>query len=109
MDNLDIVKAVIADLNEVCGTNYRPTTRLTIRYINARLADNYTLDDFKKVHRVKFNEWNGTRFQKYLRPTTLYLESNFENYLQQSQQKPIKKRDAIDDFVDAVNAGRGRY
>ena len=63
--------------------NYRPNTAETIKLIHGRLQEGRTIDDFKYVIDVKADEWMGTAQEQYLRPKTLFAQSNFENYLQQ--------------------------
>lgn len=88
--NNNIIYSQICDyLNEKAKTNYRPTTKSTISAINARLNENYTLEDFKTVIDKKCDEWIGTEMEKYLTPDTLFRPSNFEKYL---NQKIIKKQ-----------------
>lgn len=72
--------AVIEHLNRVAGTNYRASAQATQRHINARVAEGFTLDDFKAVINKKCTEWRGTDMEKYLRPETLF-GSKFESYL----------------------------
>lgn len=79
----DIIGDVVKDLNLVCGTKFRITSKETTSSIRARLSEGYSLDDFKKVHRVKYDEWNNTDMSKYLNPSTLYRPSNFEKYVNQ--------------------------
>lgn len=76
------VKEIVEHLNQVCKTNYKHTSAKTKTLVKTRLKEGFTLDDFKKVHIVKFTEWNGTDMQKYLRPETLY-GTKFESYLNQ--------------------------
>lgn len=78
---------IIADLNEVCGTKFSDKTSTTQTAINARIKDGHTLEDFKHVHRVKFEEWGGTEQAQWLRPATLYQPSKFDAYLQQRFRK----------------------
>ncbi len=74
---------IIAHLNRVCGTAFKPNTKTTKQHINARLKEGFTLDDFIAVIDKKFFEW-GKRpdMAQYLRPQTLF-GSNFEGYLNQ--------------------------
>ena len=71
---------VISYLNEKAGTRYKPTTAKTKTAIHARLAEGFTLDDFKKVIDNKCRDWLGTEFEKFLRPETLF-GTKFEGYL----------------------------
>lgn len=73
---------IINHLNQVTDQHYRATTQKTKTLINARLKDGFTVDNFIQVHITKFAEWNGTKFQKYLCPETLY-GTKFEKYLNQ--------------------------
>ena len=82
----NIYSLVIDYLNKKANTNYRPTTKNTQSFINARVSEGYTVEDFKKVIDSKSREWLGTDFEKYLRPATLF-GSKFENYLNEANKK----------------------
>ena len=82
----NIYSLVIDYLNKKANTNYRPTTKNTQSFINARVKEGYTVEDFKKVIDSKSREWLGTDFEKYLRPATLF-GSKFENYLNEANKK----------------------
>lgn len=79
-DKDNIYTPVIAYLNEKAGTSYRATTGKTQAVIRARVAEGFTLDDFKKVINKKCAEWIGTEWEKFLRPETLF-GTKFEGYL----------------------------
>jgi uncharacterized phage protein (TIGR02220 family) len=73
---------VIQYLNEIAGTSYKATSKQTIKLINARLAEDYTIEDFKKVIYSKTMEWKSDpKYSKYLRPSTLFSPKHFEEYL----------------------------
>jgi len=75
---------IINHLNNVTGSNYKPNSKETKALIKARLNDGFTVEDFMKVHVVKFSEWSGDeKFSKFLRPETLYSKK-FEGYLNQN-------------------------
>lgn len=86
----EVVKEVIDYLNARVGANYRPNTAETIKLIHGRLSEGRTIEDFKYVIDVKADEWIGTSQEQYLRPKTLFAQSNFENYLQ--QRRGVKKK-----------------
>lgn len=86
----EVVKEVIGYLNARVGANYRPNTAETIKLIHGRLSEGRTIEDFKYVIDVKADEWIGTSQEQYLRPKTLFAQSNFENYLQ--QRRGVKKK-----------------
>lgn len=85
-DNNNIYSLVIDYLNRKASTNYRSTTKNTQSFINARVKEGYTVEDFKKVIDSKSKEWLNTDFEKYLRPATLF-GTKFENYLNEANKK----------------------
>lgn len=82
-DTLHLISEIIKYLNDKLKTKYRPTSANTQKHIKARLKEGFTLDDFKSVIDKKYNEWNNTKFQVYLRPETLF-GTKFESYLNTS-------------------------
>ena len=85
-NNKDIYIAVIDYLNSKTGQHFRSSTKSTRQHINARLAEGFTLDDFKCVIEKKCAEWLGdSKMEKYLRPETLF-GTKFEGYLNAKQQ-----------------------
>ena len=77
-------KTIVSYLNEKAGTNYRHTTAKTKTAIHARLAEGFTVEDFKTVIDKKCAEWIGNEYEKYLRPETLF-GTKFEGYLNARQ------------------------
>ncbi|MGT2800955.1 replication initiation protein [Streptococcus phage Javan290] len=75
---------IIAYLNSAVNKNYRATSNNTKKLIQARWKEGYTLEDFKKVIDNKVADWKGTEWEKYLQPSTLFRESNFDKYLNQT-------------------------
>lgn len=76
-------------LNSKAGTSYRASSKATQRFINARLNENYTVDDFKKVIDIKVANWkDDPKMSKYLRPQTLF-SNKFEGYL--NEPMPTKQ------------------
>ncbi len=83
---------IIRYLNKKAGTHYRDSKE-TVRLINARTKDGFTVDDFKKVIDKKVKEWKGTEQAQYIRPSTLFAPSHFEEYLNapdKGQWKPLQ-------------------
>ena len=81
----DVSISIINDLNEVLSSNYKISTKNTISLISARIAEGYTLDDFKTVHRKMLRVWGADeKMVRYLRPLTLY-GPKFESYLNQKE------------------------
>lgn len=87
-ENIDInidekpCKKIIEYLNLKAGTSYRHTSKKTQELIQARLNENFTVENFYIVIDKKINEWNETEMQKFIRPETLF-SNKFEGYLNQ--------------------------
>lgn len=77
--NQTILKT-IEYLNEVASTDYQPTFQPTIDALTTLMDLGYGLSDFKSVIDKKWSQWKGTKYQMYVRPSTLFGK-NFENYL----------------------------
>ena len=89
------VVSILNYLNEKAGKQFKPTSKATERLVHARLREGYELDDFKHVIDHKVKEWlHNTQWNKYLRPSTLFNTTNFENYLEE-YRGTIEKRNAI--------------
>lgn len=92
--NKEIYISVIDYLNSKTGQHYRAKSKDTQKHINARLAEGFTLDDFKRVVDNMWTDWHGTEWEKYLRPSTLF-GSKFENYLNRKPQNKGKNGIAV--------------
>ena len=73
---------VIKYLNEKTGRRFSPVAYESM--IRARKA---SLEDFKKVIDIKCEEWLGTDYAKYLRPSTLFCKKHFDEYLNQVKSR----------------------
>ena len=76
-------KYIIEYLNELAGTKFKPNSKETLKLIKARFKDGYELDDFYDVIDNKWKDWHGTDYEKYIRPTTLFNDKHFDEYLNQ--------------------------
>nr|DAS54499.1 MAG TPA: replisome organizer protein [Caudoviricetes sp.] len=81
-----VAEDIVTFLNSTVGSNYKSTTGKTRKLIAARLAEGFTLEDFKTVITKKAKEWQGTDMAQYLRPETLF-GTKFEGYLNQPEVK----------------------
>lgn len=85
--------SIVSHLNKMTGANYRATAESTKRLLKP-LLDDYSVDDIILVIDKMCYLWNrepkrGERDMRiYLRPSTLFRRSNFENYL--GMNVPIK-------------------
>lgn len=76
------VDEIVGYLNAKSGKSFRTTTKETVRLVNARLKEGYTIDDFKSVIDKKVDQWGrDPKFSNYIQPSTLFAPSHFENYL----------------------------
>lgn len=82
---------IVDYLNQKAGTSYRSNSKATQASIRARLAEGYTVEDFKRVIDNKCADWIGTQWEEYLRPSTLF-GTKFENYLNRKQTKQQKQQ-----------------
>lgn len=86
---------IITYLNEICGTNYKPTAAYIRRLIHARLDDGFTVEDFKTVIYKKAKQWrNDDRMCAFLRPQTLF-GTKFESYLNEKSAMTFEERLAM--------------
>lgn len=103
-----VAEDIVTFLNSVTGSNYRSTTDKTRKLIAARIAEGFTVDDFKTVITKKAKEWQGTDMAQYLRPETLF-STKFEGYLNQpevrnNRRSPLSRAEQErQEGIDAVN------
>lgn len=90
---------VINKLNELNNSKYKSTSEETQKLIRGRLEEGYTEEDLLLVVEKMSYLWNREpkRNEKdmrpYLRPSTLFRKSNFENYLNMPVNVPTDLRD----------------
>jgi uncharacterized phage protein (TIGR02220 family) len=111
LPNRERIATIVDYLNEKAGTNYRANTKNTVKHINARLTEGYTLEDFKAVIDKKCYEWKGTEMEQYLCPDTLF-GTKFEKYLNAKvitkRQNQTQQQGTGNIFVDML-IERGAY
>ena len=86
-DNDEVIAKIIGYLNQKTGKRYRSSNKKTKTFIEARLKDGYTFDDFCKVIDNKYERWKGTEQEIYLRPETLF-GNRFDSYLNETPRNP---------------------
>jgi len=103
---------IVDYLNKICNKKFSPKTNATIGFINGRLSEGRTIEDFKSVIDKKCLQWiNDEKYNKYLRPETLFTPKNFENYLNETkvngtfQNQSVNRKDerALDAQREAEN------
>ncbi|MEV9641027.1 conserved phage C-terminal domain-containing protein [Mammaliicoccus sciuri] len=87
----DEIVTVVEYLNLKTGKQFKTNASSTRRLVNARLNEGYSVEDIKRVIDSKTTEWlPDQKFRNYLRPSTLFNASNFENYLNEGE--PVKSQ-----------------
>ena len=72
---------IVQYLNQKTGKNFKHTSKVTQRHIRARLAEGFTVSDFKQVIDKKCSDWlRDQKMKEYLRSETLF-GTKFESYL----------------------------
>lgn len=100
----NVYKVIITHLNERTGRNFSPTNKATQSQINARMSEGRTVDDFKAVIDLKTEQWkDDSKMSNYLRPSTLFAPTNFENYVNEAlaakpKNQPVKREEEQADF-----------
>lgn len=79
-------KEIIAYLNQKTGRNYHYQTKAYQTLIRARWKEGNTLKDFKTVIDNKAYDWQGTKYFAYMRPSTLFQPTKFDEYLNENNQ-----------------------
>jgi uncharacterized phage protein (TIGR02220 family) len=82
----DPATQVIAELNRLAGTSYRPSAESNRELVLARLSEGYSLDEVLAVVRDRVSRWKGDeKMAEYLRPGTLFRKSKFADYVGQAK------------------------
>lgn len=101
----DYVGQIVEYLNLVCGTRYSPKSKDTRHHINARLAEGFTVDDFKTVIDKMSKVWkNDSKMSRFLRPETLFC-TKFESYL---NWQVASRLDVVDQWTKEIEYGNER-
>lgn len=89
-------------LNEVTGSKFREI-KSNLSKITALLKQEFTKEQIVEVIQLKVIQWkNNPKMAMYLRPSTLFLESNFENYINEIER--IKKNPTMyADYFKQIN------
>lgn len=95
--------------NNIKAHNFKSTTRKTRELILARVHEGFDYDDFKTVITYFVKSWKGTKYEDYLRPSTLF-NGSFEDRLTQAKSHPDKlkqnenKKQTRIEIVEYLNA-----
>ena len=96
-NKLLICKEVISYLNLKAKKNFKVDTASHQKFIKARLKEGYVLEDFKKVVDIMVAKWEGTEYDQYLQPQTLF-GNKMDNYLNQPMTRKVHSfQSAVDE------------
>lgn len=98
-----IAEKAIEYLNVQTGATYSMKGS-NIELVAGRVAEGFTLADFKLVIDKKVKDWKGTDWEKYLRPITLFAKSKFENYLNSVNEQ--RRTSNFTKFADSVERAK---
>jgi len=81
-----LIQKILTYFNEVTGQKRKADTG---GYISGRIDDGHGFDDFKHVIDTKTSQWqDDQKMHVFIRPSTLFRPSNFEDYLNEPYQSP---------------------
>lgn len=96
-NKLSICKEVLSYLNLKAKKNFKVDTASHQKFIKARLKEGYVLEDFKKVVDIMVAKWEGTEYEQYLQPQTLF-GNKMDNYLNQPMPRKVHSfQSAVDE------------
>lgn len=87
-------KEIIDYLNHKTGAHYKPSSKANKKLIKARIKEGYTAQDFKTVVDNKAFEWQHTDMWQFMRPSTLFSPSHFDDYLNANNLDKHKNKPA---------------
>nr|DAD90180.1 MAG TPA: replication initiator protein [Siphoviridae sp. ctsgc4] len=107
-NKLSVYKEIISYLNEMTKSSFRVNNKSTQKFIDARLNEGYSVSDLKLVIKDKTDEWmhkvgvpdwqKDKDMTKYLRPSTLFKASKFEEYLQKAlKSQHLTEKNKVDE------------
>lgn len=77
---------ILSQLNQLTGSKFREI-KSNLSKITALLKQDFTKEQITEVIQLKVIQWkNNPKMSMYLRPSTLFLESNFENYINEIER-----------------------
>ena len=83
---------IINYLNKKTGRNYNTNNKSTMDLMRARFNEGRTVKDFQNVIDKKVEDWlTDDKMNTYLRPSTLFNRTKFENYLNEPEKDKFDK------------------
>jgi len=97
---------ILEYLNEKTKKNFNHKAEAHRKLIRARWNEGYTVDNFKTVINNKVSQWLGKfdrdnkPLDRYLRPSTLFAQTHFDNYLNETVSKPQSNQQQYGNHID---------
>lgn len=89
MSELDFINLSIAHLNETTGRQFKQDNKESVKLLKKLYKDKISIIEIRLVVEHKASEWkNDAVMSKFLRPATLFANSNFHKYLDDAQSIP---------------------
>ena len=76
-------------MNSITGSNYNTRSFIDNEEMCKLIKKGYSFNDFKKVIDKKWSQWKGSKFEQYVRPSTLFSKK-FETYLNEQSNSEAK-------------------
>lgn len=97
------IHEIIDNYNRIFGRRVTYTGVGTNKLLSALLKEGFKVDMFVKVMENKQNEWEGTKWEVYLTPKTLFAKNNFVRYASDVESGIVnKKSSGKDAFKNAT-------
>ena len=91
--NVEMLKKIIDYFNKTTNQKRSYTCEEANKLINGRLAEGRTFKDFKHVIDTKTTLWqHDAKMRIFIRPSTLFRPSHFEDYLNEPYEDPREKK-----------------
>jgi phage replication O-like protein O len=116
------VSRIVAKMNELAGTDYKPDSKIVLRGLVVRLKAGAAEADCMSVVEDRWSDWGEkTEMRQHFNPETLFRESNFEKYLNAVRMngrngnggppKIIREDDETDSYIleDGTQFARPTY
>ncbi|MED2752664.1 phage replisome organizer N-terminal domain-containing protein [Bacillus thuringiensis] len=97
---------ILEYLNKKAEKNFNHKAESHRKLIRARLNEGYTVENFKTVIDNKVSQWlgkfdrEGKPLNQYLRPSTLFAQKHFDNYLNETVSKSQSNQQQYGNHID---------
>jgi len=81
-----VCENVLKHMNEITGRRFKTVDNGMV----ARIKEGHTETDMKLVIEDRWAKWQGTEYEQYVRPSTLFRPSHFEEYLAEARKHEKK-------------------